>query len=172
MLITTLNKSEEAFVHSQCSLKLEKIGEFDISALRTGGITKLGNFDIVNEGVCTKISSEFELATNSNGYFDEPKFRIEVAYQDSVLRHILIDKYALENICLPASTKSLYASARTMQVRAYKLIHIFIGDKKFLINDVWYDKVDFESTAFQDSTVTPGLFNLMYVNELLKSLGA
>jgi len=49
---------------------------------------------------------------------------------------------------------------------------LYVGDKKYLINCDWFDKIDFEAQAFQIDTTNRFDFSLLTVNSILKNLGA
>lgn len=51
------------------------------------------------------------------------------------------------------------------------IFKILIGDERMLISNKWYDKIDFQEMAFQQSTVdTPEPFDLQFVYTVLSKL--
>lgn len=51
------------------------------------------------------------------------------------------------------------------------ILQIHIGDTKLLINESWFDRMEFESKAFQLDTTEFYPFSLLEINELFKILG-
>jgi hypothetical protein len=48
---------------------------------------------------------------------------------------------------------------------------VLIGEKKILINEVWFDRMNFEAEAFQKDTQGIFPFSLMGINDVLLSFG-
>lgn len=48
---------------------------------------------------------------------------------------------------------------------------LYVGSKKYLINQFWFDRLDFEAQAFQIDTTTDYDFSMLSVHEILTDLG-
>ena len=48
---------------------------------------------------------------------------------------------------------------------------LYVGSKKYLINQTWFDRLDFEARAFQIDTTTDYNFSMLSVYEILTDLG-
>lgn len=48
---------------------------------------------------------------------------------------------------------------------------LYIGSEKYLIDQFWFDRLDFEAQAFQIDTTTRFEFSLMSVHQILTSFG-
>lgn len=68
--------------------------------------------------------------------------------------------------------KKLYSIHIVNIMNDLTLFQLYVGDKKYLINCDWFDKIDFEAQAFQIDTTTRFDFSLLTVNSILKNLGA
>lgn len=48
---------------------------------------------------------------------------------------------------------------------------LYVGSEKYLIDQFWFDRLDFEAQAFQIDTTTRFEFSLMSVHQILTSFG-
>lgn len=52
-----------------------------------------------------------------------------------------------------------------------KCYSLYIGESKYLISDLWYDIIDFEARAFQESTVAKTKLGLAFTQQIIDIMG-
>ncbi|QOI71281.1 hypothetical protein pEaSNUABM50_00340 [Erwinia phage pEa_SNUABM_50] len=54
---------------------------------------------------------------------------------------------------------------------SHLILQFYVGEKKYLINEMWFDRMEFESKAFQMDTTNELPFSLLDINEIFKIMG-
>lgn len=83
-------------------------------------------------------------------------------------RRLSPDRYAIVNF-----SGGSFDSLKIVSSWNYDEIYfqLYVGSEKYLIDQFWFDRLDFEAQAFQIDTTTRFEFSLMSVHQILTSFG-
>lgn len=156
---------------------LKVVSVFDPSvfdAFHTESEQILGKYVFERDGDSVLIHDEFQIQvydTSKNVYFPMD-FEIAYHFVSEEFRSFVVYG-TFEGSAYPVhlgSSASPYFTTTPSRVKK-PCFSLYTGKKKYLISNEWYDIVDFEAKAFQDSTVNSSKLGLSLAQTIIEKMG-
>lgn len=156
----------------------KSVSEIDTSIFKmfhTDSEEILGKYSMERNGNSVVLTEEFTI------YVYDKDVDADVAMDCSMAYHFIDEKFrsaVLYAVVLDHSSPVYYVGggmnpfSHVEPARVNKVcFSLYIGDKKYLISDTFYDKIDFEAQAFQQSTISGDVIGLPLAQKIIKTMG-
>ena len=157
----------------------ELVSQIDPSvfeAVHTDSELFMNKFQFERNDKSVVLTSDFELQLMDSTLNEVYEARCQISYHfvDTVFRSIVVSAVLYDhnqNVYMNMSAMNPFHVVSRPAVVNRVCFSFYIGSKKYLISDEFYDIIDFEAQAFQESTLSENSLGLSLAQQIIEIMG-
>lgn len=145
-------------------------------AVQTDSELFMNKYQFERNNKSVVLTEDFDLQMMDSTLNEVYEARCQISYHfvDEVFRSILVSAVLhdhSQNVYMNMSAMNPFHVARRPAAVNRVCFSFYIGSKKYLISDEFYDIIDFEAQAFQESTLSENVLGLSLAQQIIEIMG-